>query len=135
MIEVAIYNILKNDTAVSNIVGAKVYPLQAGETAVEPYIVVEKLLTEYEHTMTGTVDLVLAKFQISCWENSYYDAITLTDAVRGCLDNFVGTDSGSGVTIQCIHVGDEVVLYDFTAGVDKSKHYGKGLPFKVWYDL
>lgn len=134
MIESAINNLLSDDETVSGLVGTKIYPLLADENALEPYIVFQIISNIREHTFETTIDMVKARVQISCWAKTYYDAITLKNAVISCLDNYAGTEATSSTVIQCIHIDDENDIIDFTAGIDENKRFGKRLDFFVWYN-
>ncbi len=136
MLEIALYNLLSSDTTIEGIVGEKIYPILADESVREPYIVYQVLTTSPTHTLTDSVDLVKASVQVSCWTDSYYDSLTLSQAVRDALDNYSDLENPSMGEdyFQCIHLEDEGDLFDYNKGVDKSKKFGRRLNFSVWYN-
>lgn len=137
-LETALYNLLSSDSDIEGLVGENIFPVLADEQAKEPYIVFQVLSVDTTHTLTGSIGMIEASVQVSCWTNSYYDSIQLSGAVRSCLDNYSDRDNPSlaeaDIEIQCIQIQDEGDLIDFSAGVDKSKHYGKRLTFNIFYN-
>ena len=103
----AIYSLLVNDSAVSAIVGTRIYPELAEEGASAPYIVYSVVSNTPSDTKDGApVDE--AQLEIFSVGNTYAAANDLADKVRAALDRksqiVVGT-----VTVQSIHYTNEVV--------------------------
>ena len=103
----AIYSLLVNDSAVSAIVGTRIYPELAEEGASAPYVVYSVVSNTPSDTKDGApVDE--AQLEIFSIGNTYAAANDLADKVRAALDRksqiVVGT-----VTVQSIHYTNEVV--------------------------
>jgi hypothetical protein len=103
----AIYSLLVNNSAVSAIVGTRIYPELAEEGASAPYIVYSVVSNTPSDTKEGT-PIDEAQLEIFSVGNTYAAANDLADKVRAALDRksqiVVGT-----VTVQSIHYTNEVV--------------------------
>ena len=103
----AIYSLLVNDSAVSAIVGTRIYPELAEEGASAPYVVYSVVSNTPSDTKDGT-PIDEAQLEIFSIGNTYAAANDLADKVRAALDRksqiVVGT-----VTVQSIHYTNEVV--------------------------
>jgi len=103
----AIYSLLVNDSAVSAIVGTRIYPELAEEGASAPYIVYSVVSNTPSDTKDGT-PIDEAQLEIFSVGSTYAAANDLADKVRAALDRksqiVVGT-----VTVQSIHYTNEVV--------------------------
>jgi len=103
----AIYSLLVNDSAVSAIVGTRIYPELAEEGASAPYIVYSVVSNTPSDTKEGT-PIDEAQLEIFSVGNTYAAANDLADKVRAALDRksqiVVGT-----VTVQSIQYTNEVV--------------------------
>lgn len=102
----AIYSLLVNDSAVSAIVGTRIYPELAEEGASAPYIVYSVVSNTPSDTKDGT-PIDEAQLEIFSVGSTYAAANDLADKVRAALDRksqiVVGT-----VTVQSIHYTNEV---------------------------
>tara|TARA_R100001163_G_scaffold34181_1_gene26430 strand:+ start:867 stop:1256 length:390 start_codon:yes stop_codon:yes gene_type:complete len=103
----AIYSLLVNDSAVSAVVGTRIYPELAEEGAAAPYVVYSVVSNTPSDTKDGT-PIDEAQLEIFSVGNTYAAANDLADKVRAALDRksqiVVGT-----VTVQSIHYTNEVV--------------------------
>jgi hypothetical protein len=102
----AIYSLLVNDSAVSAVVGTRIYPELAEEGASAPYVVYSVVSNTPSDTKDGT-PIDEAQLEIFNVGNTYAAANDLADKVRAALDRksqiVVGT-----VTVQSIHYTNEV---------------------------
>jgi len=103
----AIYSLLVNDSAVSALVGTRIYPELAEEGASASYIVYSVVSNTPSDTKEGT-PIDEAQLEIFSVGNTYAAANDLADKVRAALDRksqiVVGT-----VTVQSIQYTNEVV--------------------------
>jgi hypothetical protein len=137
MIEQRIYNLLSENSTIDNLVEGKIYFVLADEIDTEPYIVINIIDIIREYTFTDILDLEHCRIQISCWANSIYDAIHLQNSVLECLDNFSDRNNPSydedDTYICVIHSESIGELFDYSAGQNDSKKFGRRLDFTVWY--
>jgi hypothetical protein len=103
----AIYSLLVNDSAVSAIVGTRIYPELAEEGASAPYIVYSVVSNTPSDTKDGT-PIDEAQLEIFSVGSTYAAANDLADKVRAALDrkSQIVVDT---VTVQSIHYTNEVV--------------------------
>ena len=87
MIGVAIYNILKNDTDVSALVGTKIYPIQVKEGDSVPYITYQVISNIPSGTKKTSSLLDYYRVQISSFATKHEDAEVLAKKIRDVLDN------------------------------------------------
>jgi len=103
----AIYSLLVNDSAVSALVGTRIYPELAEEGASAPYVVYSVVSNTPSDTKDGT-PIDEAQLEIFSVGSTYAAANDLADKVRAALDRksqiVVGT-----VTVQSIQYTNEVV--------------------------
>lgn len=103
----AIYSLLVNDSAVSAVVGTRIYPELAEEGAAAPYVVYSVVSNTPSDTKDGT-PIDEAQLEIFSVGSTYAAANDLADKVRAALDRksqiVVGT-----VTVQSIQYTNEVV--------------------------
>ena len=98
---------LVNDSAVSAIVGTRIYPELAEEGASAPYIVYSVVSNTPSDTKEGT-PIDEAQLEIFSVGNTYAAANDLADKVRAALDRKSQVVVGT-VTVQSIHYTNEVV--------------------------
>ena len=106
----AIYNLLKNDTAVDGQVSGRIYPELAKEGVAMPYIVYSVVSNSPSDTKDGT-PIDEAQCEIFSVGNSYQACNNLADKVRAALDRkgVTVTDSDAGnITVQSIHYTNEI---------------------------
>lgn len=89
----AIYELLSGTTAISDVVGDRIYPIQAPQNTVRPYVVFVILagVGEYDHTHAKSV-VRRVRVQFECWADSTATVLTLKEIVRDTLDNYKGTN-------------------------------------------
>ena len=132
MIESAVYKLLSSDAGVAATINGGIWPVVMPEFVVYPaisYIVVDSPPVQTVH---APVNLAHPRFQINAWANSYLEAKQVTDAVRVCLDGFIGdvtTDSGV-VQIRGIVFEDDRDSYEHD-----SRTFQVSRDFIVWYQI
>jgi hypothetical protein len=130
-IEEAIYYLLSNDATVSGLVGTRIYPMVVPRNAAMPAIAYQQISGVREHTMTGPIGMVKARFQINCWAETYATADAIAEAVRKELDGYSGVASDTWIyDITLLQGADKI---EVLPGVDVLTTTGKRLDFLVWY--
>jgi len=100
----AIYSILTSDSAVSAIVGTRVYPQIAAQGAAFPFVVYLINDITPSDTKSGVSTLDEVRYDIIVASESYAEASDLTNKIRTALDRYSGTVSG--VVIDSIQFTD-----------------------------
>ena len=106
----AIYHLLTNATAITDIVGTRIYPEVAQQDGDLPYIVYNITNNEPSDTKPEPSKLDTAEIEVHCYATSYSQAIDIAVAVRGALDRVKGTYNG--VNVQSIQYINEVIDFD-----------------------
>jgi len=125
----AIYNILTNVTAVTDIVGTKIYPEIAPQNESQPYIVYSVVSNSPTDTKEENGNVDEASIEVYCFNTKYSTAIDLGVAVRAALERKNGTFGG--VKIQSINYTNEqmdvnpersiwVAIQDYTIRINNS---------------
>lgn len=85
MIEQTVYDLLRQDSAVSAIVGTRVYMIELPEDKGLPAIVFQRISTAPVTSLNGDSGLDLVRLQISCYATTALVAKQLAAAARACL--------------------------------------------------
>ena len=125
----AIYNILSNVTAVTDIVSTKIYPEIAPQNESQPYIVYSVVSNSPTDTKEENGNVDEATIELYCFNTNYSTAIDLGVAVRAALERKNGTYGG--VEIQSINYTNEqmdvnpersiwVAIQDYTVRINNT---------------
>ena len=106
----AIYHLLTNATAVTDIVGTRIYPEVAQQDGDLPYIVYNVSNNEPSDTKPEPSKLDTAEIEVNLYSSSYSQVIDMAVAVRAALDRVKGTYSG--VNVQSIQYINEIIDFD-----------------------
>ena len=101
----AIYNILSNTSAVTDIVSTKIYPEIAPQNESQPYIVYSVVSNNPTDTKEDNGNVDEASIEVYCFNTKYTTAIDLGVAVRAALERRNGTFGGG--KIQSINYTNE----------------------------
>ena len=101
----AIYNILTNASAVTDIVSTKIYPEIAPQNESQPYLVYSVVGNSPTATKEENGNVDEASVEVYCFNTTYSTAIDLGVAVRAALERKNGTFGG--VKIQSINYTNE----------------------------
>tara|TARA_R110000824_G_scaffold97167_4_gene232116 strand:+ start:650 stop:1039 length:390 start_codon:yes stop_codon:yes gene_type:complete len=101
----AIYNILTNASAVTDIVSTRIFPEIAPQNQNHPYVVYSVVSNSPTDTKEENGNVDEAAIEIYCFHTTYSTAIDLGVAVRAALERKNGTFGG--VEIQSINYTNE----------------------------
>ena len=93
-VEETLYSILTGDSAVSALVGTRVYPLVVADGASLPAISYFRVMTQRAHAMTVPTGVTTAVFSVEGWAQTYAQMRSLGNAIRRALDGWTGTVDG-----------------------------------------
>ena len=108
----AIYGILSGTTAVSDIVGTKIFPEIAEQETAVPFVVYQVQSVQPEDTHDGPSKLDEVRVEVLCYDDAYNGAADLASAVRGALDRVRGTYNGVNVESVQFNDVDFEIEYD-----------------------
>lgn len=101
---------LRAESTISALVGTRVYPHHAPQTAALPYIVVTQMASNENLTMDGSTGLRMVEFEVDCKADRATESRTLSKTVRTFIDDYSGTAGNE--TIDAVLVNDESTQYE-----------------------
>lgn len=105
-------------SAVSTLVGTRVYPVKLPQNPTYPAVTYEQVSGVRDYTLCGPNGLAWPRVTISSWALSYSGARALADAVRQRISGFHGEWGSSPPTqIGSVHLDNELDLYEDEAEV------------------
>ena len=88
MIEIDLYTRLKDDAALSALVGSRIYPKKAPQNVQTPYIVYHVITDTNNQCIEGEVYQSDTRFQIDCWSKKYSEVVLVKNAVKASIIGF-----------------------------------------------
>lgn len=98
MIEASLFERLRDDAGVFAVAAGKVFPVAIPQGGELPCVVYELISQTRNETVCDIASSVLGEYLISSCSKDYFQAKTLANAVRVCLNNFTGP-MGLGATL------------------------------------
>lgn len=89
---------------------ARVYPVQGAQGAATPYLTYNQVSEVVDHAMGSDPNVSIARWQVSCWGQSYAQAKIAADDARAALSRYRATVSG--LEVMDIFVELEMDLFD-----------------------
>jgi hypothetical protein len=108
-----IYSLLSTNTGVTNLVGTKIYPIEAPQTTAFPYIVFQAISNMPTNTKSGVSTMDKTRIQVTAVAKKQSDIDAIGSAVRSALD-FIKTPA----PIQIITYEGEVDMFSYPSGQD-----------------
>ncbi|HEX9768438.1 MAG TPA: DUF3168 domain-containing protein [Kiloniellales bacterium] len=128
----ALYDKLAAESAVTDLVGTRIYLGEAPQNVATPYVVYFLVGPVHDRTLEGRSRLVRSRFQLDCYDTKTANAgalsvVAIANAIREALDGFRGTVSG--VSFKSVMAdGDR----DLT--VPETRLAQRSLDLVVWHD-
>jgi hypothetical protein len=88
MIEADIVTRLKATSAVTAIVGQRIYPAPAPEVATLPNVTWQQIADRPSRVADGVLNLRRTRYQLNVWSETALQAISLAAAVRASMDSW-----------------------------------------------
>ena len=108
MIADGIYSLLLTTSAIHDLVGDRIYPVQAPDTAGLPRILYWQTAGEFAESIdVDEVDPERGSWQIDCQATTYKEAKTLANLVRNLFRNHQGAMGASGKRCEYTSVTNE----------------------------
>jgi len=131
MIGSSIYNQLSTSSAVTNLVGTRIYPNNIKEREAFPQLVYEIKNNVRDDSLNGETGLASIEVTIIAVSLSYATTDSIADAVASALHNQTGV--WSGVTVQGCFLTDIVDDTVVETESDRILYYLKESTYLVWY--
>lgn len=126
----AVYKELKGTSAVTALVGTRIYPVVIPERATLPAVSINVISTGQTHTMGSDSGPYNPLVQISVYGATPDDSYAVTTVIKTALKDFSGTLGGDGgLTVQRAFLDDEGDLYD-----QQLNRAGIYLDFTIWHE-
>ena len=92
-IEEGLRAFLVANVTVNGLVSGRVYPNKLPQTVTMPALTYQRIDTPrvHSHDSSGSAGTAYPRIQFDCWAASYASAKSLSDALRGALNGYVGT--------------------------------------------
>lgn len=105
LIEEALTEILTKNSAVSALVGSRIYPCDLPQNCVFPAINYHRISSVRELLMDGYINIAKTRFQVDCWDIKHLDVKRLGATIRKALNGFKGIVQG--IDIQLIELDSD----------------------------
>lgn len=120
MIEAELFSYLQSEGAITALVGARIFPDAAPQTATLPLIIYSKQSTDREITLKKAVGVCTARIQIDVYGSSRTVCENIIEAVRLITDGFHGN---WGTTfVHLCKFDSESVGWDLESAKDTGIH-------------
>lgn len=126
--EAFLFQRLTSQTAVSSLVGSRVYPLIAPMGTPLPLVVYQRTAVERPQSLAGNVGNPVVTLQLTTYGTSYTSVKAIARAVRLAVDNWTGTTAG--VTIQRTTLVTEADGVDMPADDQMLPYYNVAQTFE-----
>ena len=130
-VEAGIFGRLSGQTALTNLVGTKIFPGMAPPRTAMPYITYFKVSDYRVHAMRGDPGLAGPRIQVDVWSTSFTQAKSISIQVRTALQDFSG--STGGVAFQRIFFEDENSFTEMDLETDEPT-YHISQDYFAWHD-
>lgn len=107
-----IFGILSGNSAVTGVVGAKIYPSQAPQLTAFPFVVFETISTMPNNTKSGASEMDKYRIQVTALSKDNKQANDIADKVRAALDYYKSGD------VQLISFQAQNSAFDNISGQD-----------------
>lgn len=129
LIEQAIKTELTSTTALTALVGQRIYYVKAPQDVEAPYIVFFKVTGPRVHSHDGASSLAHPRFQFSIFADTYYMAKQIAEQLQTALQGFNGTmGTGAGVEVGAVFYEDETDFWE-----KESKLYHVACDYIFWH--
>lgn len=125
-VEYAVRARLKAVTAITNIVGNRIYPNLLPQDVTLEAITYRKVSAPHVHAFGSDAGLSNPRFQIDAWADVYTEVITLAAAIQAGLSRFRGTIAGE--VIQDVMLLNELDIYEQDRRIHRVM-----MDFEVWH--
>ncbi len=131
MIEKAIYSLLASNSAITDLVSSRIYPMVRRQTDELPAITFQIISSPRGYTFDGPMGLVRARVQINCYADDPLEAANISEIVRKSLEGFQG--SPEDVRIESMMLEDIGDLPVIDPDNEQLSVYAKTMDFYVLF--
>lgn len=133
--EKTVADALLADPDVSAIVGDRIYPVLAPETASLPFATWRRQAVQRESSLSGPIGMPVVTLALELYAATYYAARELADRCRRKLDGW-HTDVGSSVSVRHVELQNESDGFVQLAGGDLPPVYAVTQTYTIlWQEI
>jgi hypothetical protein len=129
--EAVLRTALVGTTAVTSLVGARIYPVLAPASAALPFVTWRRSGIQREQTLAGPMGLPRVTVEYSIYGTTYEEARQVADAMRVVLDGYGGTSDNT--TVRQTSLEDESDDFVQLAGADLPPVYQVTQRYDCWW--
>jgi hypothetical protein len=122
---------LANSTAVSSLVGTRVYPVVAPAEAVYPFVTWRRVAVQRLQTLSIPVGLPRVTLDFSIYGATYNQARQVADAMRKVLDGYGGTVDNT--VVHRASVENETDDFVTLTGAELPPSYAITMTVETWW--
>lgn len=123
------------DPDVAAILGDRIYPVLAPETASLPFATWRRQAVQRESSLSGPIGMPVVTLALELYAATYYAARELADRCRRKLDGW-GTDVGSSVSVRHVELQNESDGFVQLAGGDLPPVYAVTQTYTIlWQEI
>jgi hypothetical protein len=111
-VDTIIFGILSGNSAVTGVVGTRIFPSQAPQTTAFPFVVFETISTMANNTKSGASEMDKYRIQVTTLSKDNNQANDIADKVRAALDYYKSGD------VQLISFQAQNSAFDNISGQD-----------------
>lgn len=133
--EKTVADALLADPDVAAILGDRIYPVLAPETASLPFATWRRQAVQRESSLSGPIGMPVVTLALELYAATYYAARELADRCRRKLDGW-GTDVGSSVSVRHVELQNESDGFVQLAGGDLPPVYAVTQTYTIlWQEI
>lgn len=129
--ERVLLNALVSSTAVTSVVGTRIYPLLAPASSALPFVVWRRTGIERSQTLGLPVGVPRVSVDYTVIATTYNQAREAADAMRLTLDGYGG--SVENTVVEQVSLENEVDDFVTLAGADQPPSYSVTQSYDVWW--
>ena len=129
--EAVLRTALVGTTAVTSLVGTRIYPVLAPASAALPFVTWRRSGIQREQTLAGPMGLPRVTVEYSIYGTTYEEARQVADAMRVVLDGYGGTSDNT--TVRQTSLEDESDDFVQLAGADLPPVYQVTQRYDCWW--
>ena len=126
-----IYTYMQSKSAITDIVGTRIFPNRMREGVSLPAIVLTTISNTHERHLGGGAGEAVATLQIDCWADTEAEVGTLANVLRDEFDTFEGL-IGSMRVGECLLVNERDGYQTAVDGSDRGS-FRVSQDYRIWY--
>ena len=129
--EAVLRTALVASTAVTSVIGSRIYPVLAPASAALPFVTWRRSGIERSQTLGGPMGMPRVSVEYSIYGSTYEQARSVADSMRGILDGYGGT--ADNTTVEQASLEDESDDFVTLAGADLPPVYQITQVYACWW--